>query len=403
MIRSTPRPHLPTHARRGAIVPMVIVALLVVLMGVTLVLDQLWLSGARVELQTAAEAAALHAARCLVSDESLRHPVLKDRHLEKVREAAADLASENIVVGERVALDASEEGDVRVGVLVHDEAMGTDRFLETNHRPTTVVVHPKLSRYGGNPVVLFFGGLTGHPFGDVSVTAEATADNRVCGFRPLEGTTIPALPLAILAADPAGQRQDTWHEQIIKNRGGDRFGWDADLGRITETGDGIPEIVLRGADEEKHAAGTNVRWIDIGSGLDTDKLMNQVRRGWSKDDLTRHGGELLWHARPVDAPARACHHHEAWRCLDNVIGECRVCLLYFDLEQPKRGQPHKVRCVAPIAGRVMRVDRDDKHRPMIVFQPGVLATRTAVLASECGVSGKDVVRNAYLYKLSLTQ
>jgi hypothetical protein len=381
----------------------VAVSLLVVLAGVALVLDHLWLGGARIELQSAAEAAALQGVKCLVNDESLRHPVVEESQLEKVREAAADLASQNLVVGNRVELDASPEGDVRVGVLVYDEASGTDRFLETNRRPTTVVVRPQLSRARRNPVALFLSGITGQAFGDVSVVAEATADNRVCGLRPLDGTTIPALPIAIQAADPKGKRKDTWHEQIVKGCGADRYGWDAERARVTDEGDGIPEIVLRGADEEKDVAGTNVRWLDIGSGCDTDKLIRQVRHGWSADDLQAHGVELVFGSRTLDVPARACQHQDAWRSLDNVIGECRVCLLYVDLEQPRRGRPHRVRCVVPIAGRVLRVDRDKKNRPVIVFQPGVLATRTAVLASECGVSKQDVVRNAYLYKLSLTQ
>ena len=379
------------------------VSLVVVLLGVALVFDHLWLSGARVELQTAAESAALHGVKCLVNDETLRHPVVKESRLEKIRAAAADLASQNLVAGNRVTLDESPEGDVRGGVLVHDEASGNDRFLETNRRPTTVVVRPQLSRSRGNPLALFLCGITGQPFGDVTVVAEATADNRVCGLRPLEGTTVPALPLAIQAADPKGKRKDTWHEQIVKGCGADRFGWDADRGRVTESGDGIPEIVLRGADDEKDVAGTNVRWLDIGSECDTDKLIRQVRHGWSAGDLHAHGDELVIGSRSLDVPARACQHHDAWRSLDHVIGECRVCLLYVDLEQPRRGKPHRVRCLVPIAGRVLHVDRDGKNRPLIVFQPGVLATRTAVLASEYGLAEKDVVRNAYLYKLSLTQ
>jgi hypothetical protein len=379
------------------------VSLVVVLLGVALVFDHLWLSGARVELQTAAEAAALQGVKCLVNDETLRHTVVKESRLEKIRAAAADLASQNLVVGNHVTLDESPEGDVRVGVLVHEEASGIDRFLETNRRPTTVVVRPQLSRSRGNPLALFLCGITGQPFGDVTVVAEATADNRVCGLRPLDGTTVPALPLAIHAADPTGKRKDTWHEQIVKGCGADRYGWDADRGRVTQSGDGIPEIVLRGADDEKDVAGTNVRWLDIGNECDTDKLIRQVRHGWSAGDLHAHGAELVIGSRSLDVPARACQHQDAWRSLDHVIGECRVCLLYVDLEQPRRGKPHRVRCLVPIAGRVLRVDRDGKNRPLIVFQPGVLATRTAVLASEYGLAEKDVVRNAYLYKLSLTQ
>lgn len=384
-------------------IPLVVVSLLVVLSGVALVLDFLWLSGARVELQTAVEASALHGATCLVNDESLLHPDATDGKLEKVRHSAARLASQNIVCGGPVALDAAADGDVRCGVRVRDDDSGADCFLETNHRPNTVVVHAKMSRYRGNPVALFLSGLTGQPFGDVAALAQATADNRVCGLRPLDGTTVPALPLAILAFDSAGRRKDTWHEQILKGCGPDRFGWNADLGRITETSDGIPEIVLRGADEEKHVPGTNCRWIDIGNNLDNDNLIRQVRNGWSKDDLTAFDEQLVLGSQSKDIAARACRHQDVWRSLDNVIGECRVCLLYFDLELPKVGKPHKVRCVAPIAGRVVKVDRDNQNRPLIVFQPGVLVTRTAVLASECGVSEKDVAPNAYLYKLCLTQ
>ncbi|NOX56698.1 MAG: hypothetical protein GXP27_20080, partial [Planctomycetes bacterium] len=69
LIRRTIRSQIGMPNRRGLLVPLVAMALLVATAAAALVLDALWLQAARVELQACAEAAAFAAARELVSED----------------------------------------------------------------------------------------------------------------------------------------------------------------------------------------------------------------------------------------------------------------------------------------------------------------------------------------------
>jgi hypothetical protein len=365
-----------------------------------LVLDRLWIDAARSELTAAAQAAALAAAQRLADDERLRPEFDPAQLADAARAQAARVAAENLVAGEPLQLDAQAGGDVRLGQIVSDAA-GREVFLETELDATSVVVFAERSRGKGNPVALFLRELTRQPVADVGVSAEASVDYRVIGVRPFDGAAAPALPLAILAADSAGVRTDTWVHQIEQGQGADLYGIDRETGRVVPEPDGLPELTLASAPlrgETAEAARFNMRLVDVGAGLTTGLLVEQVENGWIADDLASRGGELTLGGSPLVLPAMPVVPGRVRDALPFVIGQRRIALLYTESGAPHRRGVGLVSVLRFVALRIMDVAPAADGAVRIVVQPTVIATRTAVLADT-----GDGEANPYLCKLHVTQ
>ena len=138
--------HLPRSTRSraasrraGSLMPALALALLAILGGAALVVDRLALDTSKAELRTAAEAAALAAARELANDDRLR-PDFDPAALQmKARFAAARIATENVIATERLTLNIESDGDVRCGRLQTDPVTGETVFIESEGKddPTT--------------------------------------------------------------------------------------------------------------------------------------------------------------------------------------------------------------------------------------------------------------------------
>jgi len=408
MSRTHTQPLRPHH-RRGLTTPAVAVALIVAMGGLALILDRLWLDAADLELTTAAESAALAAARGLASDDLLRPKADPADRLQTAREAASWVAGQNLVAGDPVTVNSDSQGDVRLGRLILDETEKQVRFEESDDNPTTAVVTARRTRATSNPVGLFVSGLTGIPFGDVSSRVEATIDNRIAGVRPFEGTPIPALPLAIWLKDPAGQRRDTWEQQIDARRGADDYGFETRGGRVYRGADGIPEIVLRSQGRDQKSSQSNVLVLDIGTGLQDRELARQFASGWTADDLADLDGEMrVTTSNPEKLAASPELKHDDREALDNLIGEPRICLLYSEARPNGSGSLLQATCVRLVAIRVLAVRDGGDGSCEVVAQPCVFATRTALLDEmtpyHTGLADDASTgsTNPYIYKLQLT-
>jgi hypothetical protein len=397
----TQRLTLGSADRRGVIAPLVAVALVVIMAGVALVLDRLWLAMAREELRGAAQSAALAAAAKLVDDGLLRSGAPVGNRPGAARLAASRVAPRNLVAGRPVQLDAAVGADVRIGVLATNAATGALTFLESDHNANTAMVLAQNTRYRRNPIALLAGGLTGQLFGDVVALAGATVDNHVIGLRPLPGANAPALPLGILYNDPTGKRTDTWAMQIDQRKGPDLFRYDPLTGLISSGPDGIPEILLTSADLGQGPDSTNVTLIELQHAGGVSSIPSQIAQGWAQSDLEEFGGELSPGVGPSQFTAKGTVTGDSAAALGQVLGECRVCLLYDGFSVGSSSGWGTLQCRGFVAGRIMQIRRGTGEVRQIVFQPGVLVTRTAVLASAPGTAGGPT--NQYVYKLTLTQ
>jgi hypothetical protein len=449
MLSLTPAPRKNSSGRAGFLAPAAMIALVVVLAAAALVIDRQWLDNAQIELTSASEAAALAGARSLATDELLRVGVDEQRLISDARSAALRIARENRIAGEPVMLDPAADGDVRIGRLIRNDA-GKTVFLETSHKPTSVVVNAAHNRERNNPVVRFFDGWSSSRGADVAARAEATVDNHVVGFRPLDGQPVPALPLAILRSCN-DDRTPTWQRDIEQRLGGDRFGIDPETGAVIEQPDGIPEIVLcdtgappsretTRADRDQDTDSTESASTESASSAaeqssskrqtplasqTTDgaasarrirnayafalnptasvaDIARQSGSGWNAQDFPTGVDILRVDRSPLTVTALDSLGGSIADSLSDVVGQQRIVFL-FDTVATGRGADH-VNCVSAVAGRVMSCTPHSREGCEIVFQPTVLTTRTAVLAHETVSQGpSDRFANRYIYKLQLTQ
>ncbi len=456
----TPAPRTHSPARAGFLAPAALIALVVVLAAAALVIDRQWLDSTQIELTNASEAAALAGARALATDELLHAELDEARLINAARSAALRIARENRIAGEPVMLDPAANGDVRIGRLIQNEA-GLTVFLETSHKPTSVVVNAEHSRERNNPVVRFFDGWTSNRGADVAARTEATVDNHVVGFRPLDGQPVPALPLAILRTCN-DERTPTWQRDIERRLGSDRFGIDPVTGSVIAQPDGIPEIILcdagvpptgvtGDADRDPKAASSedtssakdsidsdestsssdsqaadgesadgesadgesadgatpaqrirNAYAFVLNPRASTADIARQFRNGWTAEDLPSGVDVLRTDRGPLTMTTLDSLGGAMADALCDAVGQQRIVFL-FDKVTTGHGAD-QVACVSVVAGRVMSCNPSSREGCEIVFQPTVLTTRTAVLARETVTQGPpDQFANRYTYKLQLTQ
>ena len=380
-------------------------ALLVVGACLALVFDQLWLDAARVELQAAAEAAALAGAGQLATDARL-NPKPVDL-TTPAREAAISVGQKNFAVGTAVDLQDGEHGDVQIGTIEMSPDTGEAHFVADTERPTTCVVHAARLRSRGNPVALLIRSMSGKSSADAQAFAEASVDNRIIGVQPNALSPVPALPLAILHTHLDPRRPDTWQRQIEMRLGPDRYGYDSATGTVTDGPDGIPEIVLHTASpsaDSDDAAKVNVLTLDIGTGLHEAQVASQIQTGWTVDHLKNFGEEFRTDQGPYTLDADAALVGPVQDQLQTLVGQTRICGLYANHQTTSKTLGHAA--LGTLVGiRLLAIEEASGNQLHITVQPAVIATRTALLTTHdaAWMSGDNTEpTNPYIYKLFLS-
>ncbi len=384
------------HNRRGLTTPAVAVALLVTMAALALLLDRMWLETAQLELTTAAETTALAAARQLASDARLWTTADPDEWRTAAERAAEEIARDNRVAGERPSFSLADSDLIFGNYAQSDRGIVLDTDVAD---PQTVRVTLHRTRSRNNPVALFIGGLTGVPFGDVRRQADATVNNHIEGVRPVTGATVPALPLAIWKNDPIGNRPDTWQVQIEQRRGQDRFGYDDESQKVVRIPDDIPEIIVRSVARGGKPELCNLQVLDIGTRFDDEKLSRPFRLGWSADDLAEWEECSQQAACPLMSSAELFNPERD--ALEELLGEPRICLLFSTTVPTNNKKLLQTTCVELAAVRVMAVWDQPEGYCMLVLQPTVMATRSAVVTSTIAQPATQPA-NKYIYNLQLT-
>lgn len=385
--------------RRGLTTPVVAIALMITMAGMALILDRIWLETAQLELTTAAEATALAAARQLAADDRLVPKIDPAQRLDAARTAAEALAAGNLVAG-RLPSFSVDGTDILFGNYTELQENGSIQFDTTVSDPLSVRITLHRSRFRNNPVALFVGQLTGIPFGNVVRQADATVNNHIAGIRPVSGGFAPGLPLAIWKNDPSGNRNDTWDVQIEQRKGSDNFRYDPSSRKPVAGSDGIPEISVCSLARGGRPELCNLQVLDIGTDFADAKLKRQFQSGWSDEDLQSLGGMLAvaGGATFTSTPDLVSQDRDA---LELLSGEPRICLL-FTTAVPTGNQSYlQTTCVDFVAVRVMNVQDQTDGSCLIVLQPTVLATRSAVITTAVGQPPANPP-NKYVYNLQLT-
>ena len=381
-------------------------ALLVIGACLALVFDRLWLDAAQVELQAAAESAALAGAGQLATDARL-NPQYVD-FVNPARDAAIAVGQKNYSVGTQVNLRNGDDGDVQIGKVEMSSENGHVQFVTETDQPTTCEVRAARLKSRGNPIALFFRQLTSNTKGDAQAFAVASVDNRIIGVQPGNHAPVPALPLAILYAHPDPRRPDTWQRLIEMRLGFDRHGFDATTGTVTNEPDGIPEITLHnappGADKDD-AAKVNLLGIDVGNGLQENLLAHEVTTGWTVNHLRSFGGQFRVDQGPQQLDTEAALVGQIQTELQQLVGQTRICGLYID-HQPTSSTIGRAAIVNLVGIRILTVTVEESgHKLQITAQPAVITTSTALLAHQDAVwtsGATNEPANPYIYKLFLS-
>ncbi|MCA9004780.1 MAG: hypothetical protein KDA70_05855 [Planctomycetaceae bacterium] len=404
-------------ARRGVITPLAAIVLLAVMTGIALIVNRLWLDAASLEVTTCVETAALAAGHHLVSDELLKEKPDYNLLMERAETSANQALKLNTVAGQQIGINLTKGDNLLFGKLVPVEESGLRKFLQTDHEPQSIQIKTLKSSRLANPVADFMSDLTHTDLGRAGAQIEATLDNHVVGVRPFENVPVPAYPLAILKNDPTGKQTETWELQINQKRGKDEYRFNPETKTVSRGSDGIPEIILTGKPRRGEITDANMQLLDFGSDLKSEPIVRQILSGITRNDLKHFHGELLLNGTPLHVHCSPDFENAEQDAFKSMLGQCRICFLYDQVTASSQKYDGTADCTNLVAGRIMSVKKVENQTIEIILQPGVLTTRTAILAHpesdpSADQSKPDLkqatdtskpVTNKYIYKLYLTR
>jgi len=323
-----------TRGRHGAVVPLTAILMVFLLGMLAFAIDLGYLAVVKAELQNAADAAALAGASQILDRDELAGQPNQSAEIAAAREQAVALAGLNRVAGRPVYLDANTAndpaGDVVVGYLPnpadHQNTLRTDVYPYNS-----VQVRIRLSRSHGSPLALFFGPVLGRGSQDLEVTATATYEGEIRGFR-ITATGPQTSKLLPFALDI-----NAWN-RIASGQGDDNWFYDPATGQVRAGRDNIKEgkmypLSNNGASGNRSSTALppgNFGTIDIGAANNsTADIERQIRYGPNRADFERMGGGFFLGADGTLIVTGDTGISAGFKdALQSIIGQPRVLPLY---------------------------------------------------------------------------
>lgn len=390
--------------RRGAMWPLLLACLALMLAGLALAVDSALLWQARQELQVAADASALGAALELADDQLLlRRPGVMHHVLQRSSRMAQAIAYQHHVLGvpQKLVIEDPDQNDVVAGFHVAHQLgiqPASDADLDSPFL-NAIEVTARRTRERGTPVGLFFTRLFRLESANVAAHAIAALDRQVIGFRPVGQLSVPLMPVAIFT-DPTGIDEHSWDAQIEKplSQGGgyDEFAYQKASRRWVHTsegtkGDGLPEFLLKlplGTNLEE----ANATLLQIGK---ANAFLRQVETGILSADLEEFQGQfsLGWDGQlPVEElPLPTSRTLEQLVARLNKLqeaGEARIWPLYQRFESGVMVQGF-------VAARIAQVEQTEAYL-QVILQPTILTTGSAI-------TDGTAAENAFVGKIKLVR
>ncbi|MFT3879762.1 MAG: pilus assembly protein TadG-related protein [Gemmatales bacterium] len=401
--------------RAGAIWPLLLGCLALMLAGVALAVDSALLWQARQELQVAADASVLAAVQELADDQLLLHREgYMQRAVRRSVVVATEMGLKHNVLGLPEVIEPDDEANPDVVAGFYDPALGAIQPAMSKDWDSPFInslqVTARRTRDRGNPVGLFFTRLFNLSSADVAASATAVLDRHIVGFRPNGQINIPLMPIGLLS-DPTGIEEASWEAQIDKPlttglSGFDQYLFDKDskqwyeVGVNCKVGDGLPEFTLKlplGKESEE----VNGVMLQFGKPTYANTL-RQMESGLNTLDLQNYDGklELGWDGMlPVEeANMPAGKQLSAMIELFNTLhasGEARIWPLYLPVDTTNDEQTATSHVVVRgfVSARIANIVQNESYLE-IELQPTVMITGTALTHPEANP-------NAYLGKIKL--
>ncbi|MCA9246573.1 MAG: hypothetical protein KDA42_05640, partial [Planctomycetales bacterium] len=229
-----------------------------------------------------------------------------ERQATLARKTAARFAAENRMAGEPILLTDNPnnvaDGDLVIANLADPRDLLSSPDVWSKTGPAnTLIARSDHSESMGNSIAMRFGRFLGLMHVDLTVQVQASLDQRVYGFQPVDHANAPLFPLVVA---PAGS-PESWREQACAETlagANDQYSvdWGSDSvtpesreilgGAFKAEPDGVPEIVLR-ISPGRVATGPHLISFDAAP-LDEATLESQIVLGLSAADLLPLGGKF---------------------------------------------------------------------------------------------------------------
>lgn len=362
-------------------------------------LNLMWLSAIRNQAHNCASSAALAAGYSYLSDDMLRvwqQPFEYDGRTARCQQAAVSMVDDYRT---GTTLPPISPESVKV---IWSEAQGL------SDDPALLVPDAIRVEFDGDyfrsQFDRFFYGLTGSRSNPSTVRSTVLLEHSPRAFRAGAGQTIPILPFAICDEDTSGgtgakaAKPGYWTASIESGNGQDKFTWNTETHQFESGPDGLSEIIV--TIYSSTSAGHPDAFIPISfSGgkvnVGTSDVQEWIRNGLTGDDLKSLGYSEL--AFPGNIPVAILKAQDLLNChsaLQKKSGD--ACLIPLCSALPEEGELTSLTLKRPVAARIVHVSKSVTESLKVTLQPCVIATSTAVTASE-----PDVDRNRYVYSVRL--
>ena len=277
-------------ARRGVVIVLSAVFMVVLLGVVALTVDLGFLMQTKTQMQAAADGSVLAAGLEMPAGWGAGKISTASQVLSASKSAAQTVASK-YRVGEQAAAYLDTTRDTRFGQRTKNaqgawvETWGTSPYnmVEVTIRRDQALSGNKATR-GDQKLPLLFAPAMGHNFASVITKATAVlSPGNGFYIPPSSGVTCPLLPLAI--------DETTWNNLINSGIGSDNYKYNSTTNTVSSGTDGIKEVTLypNGTNTTSGNRGT----VDFGSSNNsTADLSRQIRNGPNEADLAYFGGKV---------------------------------------------------------------------------------------------------------------
>lgn len=276
--------------RTGAISLITLIAIPVLLLLVGLVLYVTLLRDAKIEVQNAADAAALAAGYALASDELLTFDMERAiARLDRARAAAADVAQANFSHGEPLRFDPNRdnqpEGDIVFGSLERPFAA----FRPAGSHPREWVgdqINAVRLTLGRSPLKAPLGGRSSSQ--PVRSRATAMLDWHVVGISPLRDEACPLMPIGLFTEE-ADDAEFGW--RFACQNGSDEWRFDPVSQQFVPGRDGISEVDVVIGTPPRGPLSVPAVFLQLGAET-AEVTLKQIRTGVNREHLAKWGGEF---------------------------------------------------------------------------------------------------------------
>jgi Putative Flp pilus-assembly TadE/G-like/Putative Tad-like Flp pilus-assembly len=306
--------------RRGVMVVLIAVSLLMIFAFVAFTVDVGWLTVTKTQLQNASDASALGSCMNLVQGFGPGATMTQSQLTTTAQNVAVTVAAANRA-GDMNSVFCNGTRDVQLGQYQWNGTAWTMNWGTAPYNMARVTLHRDIAGTGGDrPLPLFFAPVLGDKTANVEATATAALLPGI-GFQVTPGSNFNAgiLPIALDVG--------TWNS-LMAGVGSDNYTYNPSTGTVTSGPDGILEVDLYPSGSNLMPPG-NRGTVDIGTTNNgTSSLVSQILYGLTAADLAPYGGQLIFTNVPLQLDGNPGLSAALQNSLNQILGQPRALPIF---------------------------------------------------------------------------